>query len=888
MAILRRAHATSADAAILRIKSARQSQFGRHREGSIRGSHDGDLARAEALGNLVSGDLASAEALGNLVSGDLASAEALDSLGSGGVENNRALGMARASVVLAVVAALLLRLPGDGFPPGLYRDEAWYGLDALRTLLDGPQLWYSANNGREPLFIWLVTPFIALLGPTLAAVRLPAALAGAIATAAIYPIGAAIAGRRAGAYASWLMAVLPWAVILGRTGLRASLLPAALLLAVAALLRASGRQGTRPIALAGALAGLTMYTYTAARTLPLLALAAALFLWAETSRRGRSVPTMPASRGGLPSAGSRRTLPSTGSRRSSLSVDARQTLLVADQWPTSRRAGTRRSQSDGPPQRSRLSRTMAIWLVGAMMTSAPLLMTLVNTPGGLIGRASQVSILRDTPPAGAVDESGQSSDQQGRALLIRPVLESAAAAAGLSIVRGDSIPRHNIVTRPAGRSSTPGDPTSYDTTPGDSTTIGSNLSRPPSNLPPSGRPAFGLPAAILWVLGIVWTVLISLGRAGRRRLYARTLLAAICVTLLPTALAEDAPHFLRAAGALPIGILVAAVGAGVLGRFFEASVGRSGVRGWPTASAITAVLLAITIFVELIASGRHIFFTSSSDEQVYFAFEGAATDLARAVNTDLGVGWRGGWTGRATENDLGEAPAVWLDRRLRDGWPAIPFLVPIERLTLIDPYDPILIRPGVAYVAPADLDLDQLWSQLAPDTRLVLSAGSPERGDLAESARTMWLRVGALPATSSELPAQTSAHGLRFVEAETDIDDAADADEDTVVSVSTRWIRDGNIPEGLTLFVHVREPKGQLAGSDAPLGFGIYPVERWEMGRDVTEIRTLVVPGGLDAAHDRIYVGMYLWPSTEPLQLYDADGEPLDSEILVWPETLAR
>lgn len=843
---------------------------------------------------------------------------------------------ARAVAVGAVVAALLLRLPGEGFPPGLYRDEAWYGLDALRTLSEGPSLWYPANNGREPLFIWLVAPFVALLGPTPAAVRLPAALAGAIATAAIYPMGAALAGRRAGAYAAWLMAVLPWAVIIGRMGLRASLLPAVLLMAVGILLRMSRRPGigwttAGWTAAAGALAGLTLYTYTAARALPLLALCAAMLLWAEMRSVARDAG------GRVSAAGSGRS-GDLGRRRVGELEPRRPVDLGRRRLGD---LGRRRRDDLGRP---RLGPMVALWLISAALTSAPLVFALFATPGGLFGRVSQVSIARSVPAIEAGDEEGAPPGGPGRLRALRPVLESAASSAGLFIVRGDPIPRHNIVERSRA------DLQGID----DAIADGSIAVRPSVDSPNAdpvvaevsiagrsgagrsgdGRPVFGPPAALLWLLGLVWAVRAAFGRPGRRRLHARTLLAALIVALLPTVLAVDAPHFLRAVGALPVGILVAAAGAGVLWRAVDAG------RGGRPAAVATSALLAFTILFEAVASGRVLFDTASRDTPTYFAFESAATDLARDVNAALGAGWRGGWAvqgerdvragdrttadhplgDRASSDDqvddrtsadtpLGDRaandhplddrtaadrPAVWLDRRLRDGWAAVPFLVPIERLTLSDPYDPVLSRPGVAYLAPEGLDLDPLWSMLAPDTRLILSAGSAEQGDHAARARTMWVRVEAVPVVAGDLDGHPSISGVRLLEAEAHvIDDGSTrfgrADgADAIVSVLTRWRADKEVPEGLTLYVHVRDSGNQIAGIDAPIGFDVYPVERWERGQDVTEVRTLRVPGGLDPAHDRIFIGLYSWPSTDRLPIVDADGTVMDPEIVVWPATVAR
>ncbi|MGB1253205.1 MAG: hypothetical protein ACPG8W_21510, partial [Candidatus Promineifilaceae bacterium] len=42
-------------------------------------------------------------------------------------------------------------------PPGLYSDEAFNGLDALSILNGQHALFFEANNGREPFYIYLTS-----------------------------------------------------------------------------------------------------------------------------------------------------------------------------------------------------------------------------------------------------------------------------------------------------------------------------------------------------------------------------------------------------------------------------------------------------------------------------------------------------------------------------------------------------------------------------------------------------------------------------------------------------------------------------------------------------------------------------------------------------------
>ena len=76
---------------------------------------------------------------------------------------------------------------------------------------------------------------------------------------------------------------------------------------------------------------------------------------------------------------------------------------------------------------------------------------------------------------------------------------------------------------------------------------------------PAGRPLFDLFMAGPFLLGLGWCLW-----HWRRRPAAAFLLLWQLVMLIPTILAEDAPHFLRAAGILPGAVFFPAIGLGLL------------------------------------------------------------------------------------------------------------------------------------------------------------------------------------------------------------------------------------------------------------------------------------------------------------------------------------
>ncbi|HEX6386620.1 MAG TPA: hypothetical protein VF177_18275 [Anaerolineae bacterium] len=248
------------------------------------------------------------------------------------------------SLILLLAAGLRLwKL--DTLPPGLYHDEAYNGLDAL-SLLEGKTfprfyegwelyaqdahagrepvptrfpVFFEGNYGREPLHIYLMALSIKVLGPTPFAIRLVPAAAGILAVLATYLAASALLeigdwrGQSpipdfAPLFAAFTMAVLFPAVHFSRFGIRAMLFVPVATLAVTCFWRGvngAGEQGSggageivfsgwrlcfaAPLqvtiwfALAGFLVGLGLYTYAAARLLPLVFVLFVLY-WFWTDR----------------------------------------------------------------------------------------------------------------------------------------------------------------------------------------------------------------------------------------------------------------------------------------------------------------------------------------------------------------------------------------------------------------------------------------------------------------------------------------------------------------------------------------------------------------------------------------------------------------------------
>jgi hypothetical protein len=179
-------------------------------------------------------------------------------------------------------------------PPGLYNDEAAYAMDARAVVNGARVIFFEANSGREPLFIYLLAAAFALIGENSYTVRLTAALIGAMTVpatwfmvrAAAYFATSSASGHKDVAlqriapwmapWVSLLLALSYWHLSLSRLGFRAITLPLVLAVASGLLfrmlrrLRNEARLPWSDLLLVGFFGGLTLYTYTAGRVGPVL------------------------------------------------------------------------------------------------------------------------------------------------------------------------------------------------------------------------------------------------------------------------------------------------------------------------------------------------------------------------------------------------------------------------------------------------------------------------------------------------------------------------------------------------------------------------------------------------------------------------------------------
>ncbi|MBN1261953.1 MAG: glycosyltransferase family 39 protein [Anaerolineae bacterium] len=671
----------------------------------------------------------------------------------------------RLLIVALLLAGAALRLLAVGeAPPGLYHDEAQHGLDALNVLQGEFPLYFAANNGREPLFIYLVAASVGLLGRSPLAVRLPSFFIGFLTLAATYDLARVLFGRRVGRWALAVLAATFWHVHLSRVGFRAVLLPLFTALWLAQATRGMKTGGLRHWIAAGTLYGLSWYTYMAARFTP-AAVAALLgyVLWSEL-RQVRHLRS-----GGL------RLLPAM----------ARSFLFERE------------------PAR-RFWRGFLVFCAAALVVLLPLGLYTLRHPDVVLQRTGQVSVF---------------SPEINQGNVLRALLDHTWRTAAMFFVQGDRIWRHNLAWRPV-----------WD-------------------------PALGL----AFVIGLGVALSQFRNHAGAALVIVWTVIMA-----LPTLLAEDAPHFLRGSGVLPVVGMLPALGLAWLD---------DRLRSWMASPASRRIAKALPILLLLLglASTTFDYFLRFAEAPLaYHWFEAGPAALAGEINALAGVGWNG-------ERMLSGPPTgrqVYVDALFWEEWSAVPFLVPeanAEFLPLATPPD--LTQPMTFVVWPYRDWQPEIMPHLPHPAYLGVTVGPQAQGDKDPEPFTLALIVQAEPLP--EIPEEIGYFddGVRLRAALVKA-----GEEETLVRI---WWDAYEPPAyDYTVFIHYLRDGEQIAQHDGPPGYGYLPTTFWETGDLISDIHPLngVIP---DPDRDMLRIGLYRSDTGDPLSLLDMHGNPAGTWIVL-------
>ncbi len=642
--------------------------------------------------------------------------------------------LALVAIMVVAVAARLWRI--DTLPPGIYRDEAINGLDALRVTAGDRPIYFEANNGREPLYLYLLAASIRFWGCSPGALRFVSAILGALTVLMSYVLGQQLYGRRVGLTTAALVATAVWTVNLSRIGFRAVALPLCQGAMLALLWSGLRRRSIWLMAAAGFCWGAAFYTYLAARF---------------------TLVAVP--------------------------------LLVAYLWwrlPTARWFGG----------------WFCLGLV-ALVVAAPLGAYVLTHWESTMGRAAQVLVF------GRAISGDAPLQALGRNLW---------GAMLAPFVRGDFIPRHNIPL----------------------------------------RPAFGMVMAPVGLLGLGLLV-----ARVKRDPVAGLVLIWCLIMALPTVLAENAPHFLRAVGVLPVLYLWPAVGLDWIAARLDLWRPRLGSLGMVLALSGAGV-------IDLQAYATHL-----QSEAAYYNFEAGATVLAAQANRFLGSGWQGKGI-QVSPAQPREGGVFALDARLRNNYPAIDYLLATDAsVVALDLVQPDSGTPLAAALWPYG-DTHSVVARLPQGKVIDVRPGAWERGDLELEPRLMylWVQVGGVEAPEVPLDAHW-ANGVA-------LDGYTLRRGENQIELALWWRGERPIERDYTVFCQAIVDGALLGQADGPPALGLVPTSDWDAYDGIVDRRVLSVDND-GVRHPKVHIGLYDLATMERLPLELVSGQPTDETQLVLP-----
>jgi hypothetical protein len=369
---------------------------------------------------------------------------------------------------------------------------------------------------------------------------------------------------------------------------------------------------------------------------------------------------------------------------------------------------------------------------------------------------------------------------------------------------------------------------------------------------PASRPIFDFFMAIPFLLGVGWCLW------QWRRPAAMAALLWVGVMLGPTILAEDTPHFLRAAGILPAVVLFPAIG---LAGIWE--LGNAAGKKSPHLPIPVFFLWFIRPLVLLLAIGSLVmtvrdYGAYSRSPDVAYLFEKAAVEMAVEINRE------------------GAETAVFVDNRFWSGWPSIPFLVDKHPIITFEPEQGVLQQPTLPFALYAwpygPLDF---VPQAIPASALVLvESGSLARGDLEPKPYPLYVRysVQTAPTDWPMLANFEDQLQLRQVQ-------VAESDHAACLSfclkVNLYWSVETAVSQDITVFVHVLGPDGILIGQhDGPPVEGHWPLPWWRPGLVVQDFHQVELAEPYNPTSHHLLVGLY-WQDGTRLQVFDEAGQPV-------------
>src|SRR5579859_1097110 len=379
-----------------------------------------------------------------------------------------------------------------------------------------------------------------------------------------------------------------------------------------------------------------------------------------------------------------------------------------------------------------------------------------------------------------------------------------------------------------------------------------------------GRPVFDLAMALAGLAGM------ALGLIHVRERRWQWTWAWLGVFLMPTFLADSAPHFLRGYGVWPMLAVVPSVGLVAIVNFLKKRA------GLPAAVLAGSIIAGASVFAT-----AHAYYLSDwlTSPEAYYSFDTFSTDLVAAVNQFTGVGWQG--MAQPDEPEPGLHGAVWIDPRLYHFTKTVEFLIPQDpsqsnsAVHLLVPGEAPLAAGGNVRLIVVPGEEANSLGRLPPNSLITIRDGSLAKAEVAVKPFLLFRSITAEPATNLAGGAACFPAGLELLPPAVTVGS-------NVVVVRLLWrARISAIP-ALTVFVHVYQDNALVGQSDSFPAGGLFPFGWLRAGDVIRDIRTIAVnPGVFSPQTGRVGVGLYDAASGQRQAATNCAGQPLGDEVFI-------
>ena len=333
-------------------------------------------------------------------------------------------------------------------------------------------------------------------------------------------------------------------------------------------------------------------------------------------------------------------------------------------------------------------------------------------------------------------------------------------------------------------------------------------------------------------------------RRARRDPAAAFILLGLGVMSLPTLLASDAPHFLRAAGLLPLVAFLPTLG-------LEAGLHALRTRRYAW------LLAAVPLLCGLASTTWDYFALYAPDPRTAYWFEDGAVALGEQINSFLGDGWDGQ---QMLHGDPGTRH-VYVDPGLWSKWPQARFVVTkpdwvVARLDVCP--GPTASGPVAVFAWPYG-DWPRAWRLLPAPAEISVTEGPLSQGDNDPQPYTTYVAFFAAPSPAADAPLARFGQGIELLAVQTTVQPQGG------VLVRLRWHATAAVGPEYTAFVHYLRDGEVVAQGDGPPALGYLPTAAWRPGDVVNDEHLVPLPFAPDPARDQLRVGLWLPQSGEML-----------------------